>query len=157
LFTYNFLSQIDPDITKKSDAFSTLKDVMDDNFGLRFFRYFCHVQINIENLIFYEQVKLFKRRAEQHKKRIIRTFIREGSPSEVNIDSNQRKRCMANDIDISMFDESEVEIYKIMDRDIFPRFRVSNLGMGLLHCAQDEKYVKSIPVIFVVAPAVTKS
>ena len=38
----------------------------------------------------------------------MRTFIVEGSPSEVNIDSNQRKRCVNNNIDITIFDEAEV-------------------------------------------------
>ena len=134
------LKEIDDKLGRTITSFSSLKDVLDDSFAVRFFRYFCHVQINIENLLFYEQVRSFKNNSTNHCARIMRTFVKEGSPSEVNVDSKQRERCLAKLLNVDLFDECEVEIYKIMERDIFPRFRASSLGLGLLNCTINDDF-----------------
>ena len=105
----------------------------------------------IENLLFYDQVKLLKRQVIRNARNIVKIFVQDGSPSEVNISQAQRKRCLG-DFDKGMgavggpvirtdvFDEAQDEIFKVMSTDIFPRFARSDVARGLCWAKLDSQY-----------------
>ena len=91
------------------------------------FRYFCNEESNLENLLFFEQVELFRGSFSKKATRLAKTFVISGAPSEVNISSKQRKKC-ADDVvgdtpvvSTQVFDEAQEEIRKVMNKDTFPR------------------------------------
>lgn len=105
----------------------------------RGFRYFCNQESNIENLIFYEQVDLFKREVKHKARRLCYSFISPKSPGCVNINDADRGKCMEavmgslghEDIHSATFDRAQTEVMNVMDKDSFPRFRKSPLGRAL--------------------------
>ena len=68
------------------------------------------------------------------------TFIRKGAPAQINIPSKIREELFQkleshsdkSPIDTALFHTAQMEIYKIMNTDIFPRFKNSKLGRGLM-------------------------
>ncbi|GMH91229.1 hypothetical protein TrVE_jg6775 [Triparma verrucosa] len=118
-----------------------LKSCMKDSDLKRGFRYFCNEETNIENLLFYEQVEDFKKKVEKLARKVNYTFIREGAPAQINIPSKVREDLFNalqqhsdnNPIDTAFFSTSQKEVYKIMNTDIFPRFKSSRLGRGLMY------------------------
>mmetsp|Transcript_84966 Transcript_84966/g.240904 ORF Transcript_84966/g.240904 Transcript_84966/m.240904 type:complete len:266 (+) Transcript_84966:508-1305(+) len=108
-------------------------------------RYFCNEETNMENLLFYEQVELYRRGTESQAKKLCKAFVREGSPSELNITSKQRAD-LVGAIDgkdahrSDVFDEAQKEILSIMAKDIFPRFMQSPVCRGLLHSRVNSEF-----------------
>lgn len=82
------------ELIAKVPAMKSLDSALRNMLFKRGFRYFCYSEMSIENLIFHDQVTLFKRRQVRHAKRILDTFIRPGSPSEVNINSKNRENAV---------------------------------------------------------------
>jgi len=115
---------------------------------LRFFdaaealRRFLEKELSVENLRFIRAVQKwkeleinsqFKVAAEE----IIEEYIREGSPSQVNISNKLRNHVLENiqkaDITNDFFDESFKEVYLLLERDSFKRFIKSPFFKDLLH------------------------
>ncbi|GMH52581.1 hypothetical protein TL16_g01259 [Triparma laevis f. inornata] len=117
-----------------------LRSCMKDSDFKRGFRYFCNEETNLENLLFFEQVEDFRKKAEKLARKVNYTFIREGAPAQINIPSKMREELFnkleshsdKSPIDTALFHTAQMEIYKIMNTDIFPRFKNSKLGRGLM-------------------------
>ena len=61
--------------------------------------------------------------------KIYTSFIREGSPAQVNISATQRASIekIVKDPNISTYSIAEAEIFKLLSKDPFPRFLKSDL------------------------------
>ena len=122
---------------------------------------------------------MLKKQAVKNARSIVKIFVREDAPSEVNIDHGQRKRCLsqfnkamaavggpilktvgyffflvvvarhrcliglalkASFHQQDVFDEAQDEIFKVMSKDIFPRFAKSEIARGLCWAKLDPEY-----------------
>lgn len=116
-------------------------------------RYFCNEELNMENLLFYEQVELYRRGTESQAKKLCKAFVREGSPSEVNITSKQRTNLVGaidgkDAVGSGVFDEAQKEILSIMAKDIFPRYMQSPVCRGLLHSRVNLEFGAFVKEVF---------
>ena len=72
-------------------------------------------------------------------KRLCAAFVIDGAPSEININGEQKNSCASSImgegavISTGVFDKAQKEIKNVMNRDSFPRFAKSPVGMALLH------------------------
>jgi hypothetical protein len=139
--------------TEKSRAYvsSEFEDVIASAIGRQAFLEFLEKEFAVENLLFFESVAAFRERfqsannelspeGEQEAHQIYETFIKTSSPSCVNISYEVRQRI----IDIyentrtsktltpaqrvptpDMFDSAQKEIFRLITRDSFLRFKLS--------------------------------
>jgi len=104
----------------------------------RGFRFYCNEEHTLENLIFVEQVDFFREALVKRAKRLCAAFVIDGAPSEININGEQKNSCVSSIMDegavisTGVFDKAQKEIKNVMNRDIFPRFAKSPVGMALL-------------------------
>ena len=140
------------DLFSKVPDMRSFKTAMKMESVKRGFRYFCNQESNIENLIFYEQVDLFKRELKHKAKKLCYTFITPKAPGSVNINDSDRTECMEavmgslghEVIHSSTFDKAQAEIMNVMDKDSLPRFRKSPLGRALMYSQIDEEWKKLV-------------
>ena len=112
---------------------ATVTEAIGDKYFKKGLRYYCNETMALENLMFYEQAALFRRGVEGQARRLCLAFVREGSPSEVNITSKQRQDLMEavvsgkGAVSSRVFDVAQEEILGVLEKDIFPRFAKSNV------------------------------
>ncbi len=81
-------------------------------------------ELNIENLLFYDENALYKDHVSKASSRIYNAFIIQGGPVQVNISATQRAAIekLINEPDVNTYSIAETEIYKLMNKDPFPRY-----------------------------------
>ncbi|KAJ6226121.1 regulator of g protein signaling [Anaeramoeba flamelloides] len=96
-----------------------------------FFMNFLKSQYNEENLLFYNQVSIFKqlKKSEELNEKaeeIFNNFIKSGAKMQININGNTRggikTRIESNNISSDLFNEAQNQIYLLMLNDPYTRF-----------------------------------
>jgi hypothetical protein len=144
------------ELRKSVPEMATLESAMEVTSFKKGFRYFCNEESNIENLMFYEQVEVYKSEVKRKARKMCRAFVEVGAPSQVNINSKQREAVLAavNPVDLdeaergnvssAVFDAAQKEVMKVMNSDTFPRFCKSTVGMALMYAKQNEEFASII-------------
>jgi hypothetical protein len=123
----------------------SLDAVMKDPILKKGFRFFCNEELNLENLLFYEQVEIFRRHVSERTKKISKVFVNAGSPSEINIKDSMRKEALkASELSSKAFDDAQDEIFRVMSNDTFPRYRDGWVGRALMHGRSNEEFKNMI-------------
>ena len=134
---------------------SLISFLLDD--GLRIqLRSFCKKEYSSENVDFWFAVEQFRsnhehmnenndgKRLYEEGKNIFEDFIGAGSPREVNIPSGIASKIQVlpkDEIPRNFFDEAQSEIYELMERDTFSRFKTD---LNNKYCKLEEDIVYMI-------------
>eukprot|EP01114_Cavostelium_apophysatum_P022767 TRINITY_DN8350_c0_g1_i1.p1 TRINITY_DN8350_c0_g1~~TRINITY_DN8350_c0_g1_i1.p1 ORF type:complete len:952 (-),score=273.46 TRINITY_DN8350_c0_g1_i1:46-2901(-) len=125
---------IEPEILTNMTA------LINNNYGVSYFRTFLAKEYSAENLDFYLDVDKFRTSDEadreqvaQRAKQIFAEYFKEGSEKELNVSGEDLKRVQQNikQPDASCFDEVQRSISRLMETDSFPRFLRDNLHVRL--------------------------
>ena len=122
-----------------------LKHILEHQTGMVMFETFLKKELADENINFYKAVQAYKKGAHDHEKvavsagkRITKMFINTASETQVNIPGKMRKELEERvtrefgagspvpdgiEADEHLFDKAEAEIYKLMVRDNYARFK----------------------------------
>ncbi|CAK9108494.1 cAMP-dependent protein kinase regulatory subunit (PKA regulatory subunit) [Durusdinium trenchii] len=114
-------------------------------------------EYTLEHLEFWKEVERFRKGEEglSHEK-IIGNFIGEGAKTPVNISATQIQNVLSATPSPSMFDEAQEEIFNLMKRDNFERFKKTTLFVELMDAIQcytsedlkvDENEIKRAAII----------
>lgn len=137
---------------KKSDMlpvfinrFTTLQHVVDDNHSMLSFEQFLADEYTSENLDFWDSVNKFQKKFDPNNSRnnkmlargILNMFILEDSPLQINIASKQREKVektvySPEKVPIDVFNGAQKEVYLLMGRDAWTRFKSSEYWTKLL-------------------------
>uniref|UniRef100_A0A915HP64 RGS domain-containing protein n=1 Tax=Romanomermis culicivorax TaxID=13658 RepID=A0A915HP64_ROMCU len=151
------MSLLNMQIRQLASVQTTLKDevnswttsfqkLMNSDLGRQIFSRFLESEFSDENLLFYSACEDFKRESKNVKRQMIAksiydTFLKPTAPLEVNVDERMRRRVAAR-MDIipnrELFDETQESVYKLMERDSFPRFIRSQVYTSFLGYLDDK-------------------
>jgi hypothetical protein len=103
--------------------------------ALIFFNEFCLREYSIENVLFWVESEIFKTITDvgdryKMAKRIIFTYIKPNSPLCLNIEDELRAsvgQVSAEEVPISLFDELQGFIQKLLKLHAYPRYELSDL------------------------------
>lgn len=129
------------------DSRAELKDLfsaLQNEKARSYFRLFLSREFNVENIAFWEAVYDFKTQFFKRAKFIYTTYISQAGMSQVNIPAKMRRDIKDSllvdenetDFSIHIFSEAQEEIYKLMQRDPFPRFLKSDLAITYARIAK---------------------
>ncbi|KAJ3436928.1 electron carrier/ protein disulfide oxidoreductase [Anaeramoeba flamelloides] len=110
--------------------------------GVSYFTEFLSQQLNLENILFFQAVKQFKRNCKTQKKikktanKISKKYIYPNSFFEINIQSVTRKGIIKNieekNYFLKMFDQAQVTVYDHMNLYCWEKFQQSQLYKDLI-------------------------
>ncbi|KAL1493232.1 hypothetical protein ABEB36_011324 [Hypothenemus hampei] len=129
--------------------------LMKSGAGRKVFRNFLKGEYSEENILFWLACEEFKKLTdkaltERRAKLIYMSYIHPDSPTEVSLDSQVRdivKRQLQNP-QPAMYDEAQLQIYTLMQRDSYPRFLNSSFFKGILQQA-DKRSIKEQISVFI--------
>ncbi|XP_030640102.1 regulator of G-protein signaling 21 [Chanos chanos] len=112
----------------------TLENLLNDKQGLSAFRLFLQSEYSEENIEFWLACREYKNATSTNKlshkaAEIYDEFLHPASKKEVNIDYHTREKIKRSllDPDLSCFDEAEIHVYRLMEKDSCPRFLKSQV------------------------------
>jgi len=122
-------SYFPPPLIFRLGKISSFKDVLDNNDLRRMYTAHLIKELSIENMLFYNNVEELKLLEDDAKKKrlaedLLNKFINVGSPYEINID-NQLRRRTTEELQRDSFDgfySVQKYIYKLLSEDSYPRF-----------------------------------
>ena len=126
-------------ISNQQDA-SDLKEVLDDETGFKCFTRYLATELSVENVLFFSEVKAWVGEYEsadpaarqQVAQEIYDKYFTRSSEFEINVSAMQAEKvhdvfrsgkAAAKDV----FTDSQIEVYRLMSADSFPRFKKSSL------------------------------
>jgi hypothetical protein len=138
------LSKSMPELNSK---FSTLRNVIGTEDIFKAFINFCIKCQGHENACFYMEAKIFENSIYPQSimltevNRIIDLYVRSGSQMEINIDSETKNTIMnclkTQTIDSTVFVKARKEIYSLMSRDLFTKWKSSKDFDRIKDCFKD--------------------
>jgi CRP-like cAMP-binding protein len=107
-----------------------LKNVLEHTTGMERFREYLKKELADENLKFYEAVRVFKANFNKADAMTMYTnYVAESAECQVNVPGKMRQAVKAvidsGEFDETVFDKCDLEIYKLMVRDNYARFKKS--------------------------------
>ncbi|XP_023864928.1 regulator of G-protein signaling 21 [Salvelinus sp. IW2-2015] len=125
----------------------SLERLLASKYGMTTFQAFLKSEFSDENIEFWlicEDYKKIKSsfRLSSRAKKIYKTYIEAEAPKEINIDHKTRDliRWNVKTPTTVCFDEAQRIVYRLMEKDSYPRFLRSNIYRTLLDSASD--YIK---------------
>ena len=131
------------DLVHSRPELINLRSCLHDPKARSYFRLFLSREFNVENIAFWEAVYDYKLLFVKRARFIYTTYISQAAVSQVNIPAIQRAKIKGvlttnvGECSADMFDLAHGEIFKLMERDPFPRFLKSDLAVSSpwhLHC-----------------------
>lgn len=119
-----------------------LQEVLDNHTGLMIFSNYLHSEYSSENIQFWEAARDFPQKPNLREcKRLIQLYIIEGSEFQINLSQAVRQQVIEEGAELGevepdgtvwktrkdLFELAKTEIFQLMARDSFPRFRRSQL------------------------------
>jgi len=104
------------------------QEFLSDKANGALFRAFLEKEYSQENIEFWYEIESFKKlkskKQQKKAKTIYEKYIEVNAPSELNISARHRKQAQSKmeSGDPTMFDEIQLEVFTLMERDSFPRF-----------------------------------
>ncbi|KAJ6233693.1 electron carrier/ protein disulfide oxidoreductase [Anaeramoeba flamelloides] len=124
---------------KKIDSLEMLLSIP---IAIAYFKEFLCQELNQENIMFFQQVKIFKQESNTKKqirknaKKIINKYIKPGSLFEINIISQSRKRILKQhkeeNYDLNMFDKAQEAVFYHMKLNSWRPFLETNSYKNLI-------------------------
>ena len=115
---------------------NSLNSALENEKARSYFRLFLSREFNVENITFWESVLDFRNQFKAKAMFLYTTYISQAAMSQVNIPAKMRAAIKdalmeedIEDINIDIFNDAQEEIYKVMQRDPFPRFLKSDLAI----------------------------
>nr|CAB3262842.1 uncharacterized protein LOC100184048 [Phallusia mammillata] len=111
-----------------------LSELLEKKGGLAAFRVFLQREFSEENIDFWVDCQNFKltkpSKARKVALKIYERYVATGSPNEINVDGHIRDETKQklNDVSPDTFEAAQIRIFKLMERDSFRRFLVSDLA-----------------------------
>jgi regulator of G-protein signaling len=155
-----FYYTIDRNTASSVDAsFPNLQSVLDHDVARKQFTSFLQLEFSLENLQFFLAVQDLKKiptsNAAQIKKQaqdIVQLFVVAGSISQINLDYKvaadviKAQKAMfaeGGSLETSFFDTAASNIYHLMERDSFPRFKNHKLFMDMAETSKSRSFSKA--------------
>lgn len=109
------LPHVDVDF-KTNPELTSLNALLQDDLALGHFKQFLSGKFSQELLMFWNEAQTYASRFADHARRVYEWYIAPGSPNEVNIDAQQKKRIsdMLNRPTADMFETARAEVFKLM-------------------------------------------
>lgn len=111
----------------------SLERLLNTEQGAHAFEEVLEKEYSVENLTFWRHCRDFSHAADEERHEfahhVYDTFVREGAEQQVNLSSTQVKRlssamaALTEDVPADLFLDAEQEIFTLMERDTFKRFR----------------------------------
>jgi len=129
----------------------SLESILSNISSLQIFRTFLIKECNVENLLLWVEIEIFKENAlKRHALRIFNKFLKDESELEVTIVSVEFKKKLFNRIknsddrdDLSLvFDEVQEDIFAYMKRESYPRFLASTQSRLLIDILDNEEFLR---------------
>uniref|UniRef100_A0A1A7WY21 Regulator of G-protein signaling 13 n=2 Tax=Iconisemion striatum TaxID=60296 RepID=A0A1A7WY21_9TELE len=117
----------------------SLDRLLSSKYGMKIFQAFLKSEFSDENLEFWSVCEDFKKiscplKMSFKAKKIFKVYIRTEAPREINIDHKTRELVRSNMKALSTvcFDDAQKIVYRLMEKDSYPRFLRSNVYRTLL-------------------------
>ncbi|XP_076150697.1 regulator of G-protein signaling 21-like [Alosa pseudoharengus] len=119
----------------------SLENLLKSKYGMAAFQAFLKLEFSYENIEFWliceEYKKIRSSRLTSKAKKIFECYIEANAPKEINIDHQTRDHIRENvrTPNISCFDEAQKIVYRLMEKDSYPRFLRSDIYNSLIASA----------------------
>ncbi|KAJ8270286.1 hypothetical protein GJAV_G00112550 [Gymnothorax javanicus] len=120
----------------------SLEKLLQSKYGMATFHSFLKTEYSDENIEFWLICEEYRKIKSPHRmnskaKKIYEQYIQAKAPREINIDHQTRETIKINIMAPTMFcfDEAQMIVYKLMERDSYPRFLRSAFYRSLLDSA----------------------
>ncbi|KAJ8274483.1 hypothetical protein COCON_G00091080 [Conger conger] len=117
----------------------SLEKLLQSKYGMATFHTFLKTEYSDENIEFWLRCEDYKKirssyRMNSKAKKIYEQYIQSKAPREINIDHHTREMIKMNVTapTIFCFDEAQKIVYKLMERDSYPRFLRSDMYRNIL-------------------------
>jgi hypothetical protein len=130
------------DLVHSRPELVNLRSCLLDTKARSYFRLFLSREFNVENIAFWEAVHEYKLLFVKRARFIYTTYVSQAAVSQVNIPASQRAKIKGvltsnvGECSADMFDLAHGEIFKLMERDPFPRFLKSDLALTFAKIAK---------------------
>ncbi|XP_043078413.1 regulator of G-protein signaling 21 isoform X1 [Puntigrus tetrazona] len=128
----------------QQDQGPKLSDLLENRDYLDAFRSFLQSEFSAENIEFWLACREYKQMTSSGElsnkaEDIYKEFLHPMAPKEVNVDHHTREKIKRSLVkpDLTCFDEAEMHIYRLMEKDSCPRFLKSEAYQNLRNAARN--------------------